>query len=114
MELDSLVRRFPCQVSALSFRLVLGVKDMRYLRNVRSFIFLPENTGKKVMTVMTTEKETSDCCALFYFIAAFQYSDLLSQLLASESVRNPVWTSSAVATSFNEEEILKNGQESTV
>lgn len=63
---------------------------------------------------MTTEKETSGCCALFYFIAAFQYSDLLSQLLASELVRNSVWISSAAATSYNEEEILKNGWESTV
>lgn len=66
------------------------------------------------MTVMITEKETSGCCALLYFIAAFQFSDLLSQLLASESVRNPVWISSAVATLYNEEEILKNGWESTV
>ena len=66
------------------------------------------------MTVMTTEKEASGCCALFYFIAAFQYSDLLSQLLASELVRNPEWISNAVATLYNEEEILKNGRESTV
>lgn len=47
LELDSLVRRFLCQLSALLYRLVLGAEDMGYLRNVRSFIFLPENTGKK-------------------------------------------------------------------
>lgn len=85
---------------------------MTYLRNIRSFIFLPENIGEKVMTVMTTEKETSGCCALFYFTAAFQYSDLLSQLLALELIRNSVWISSALATSYSKEEILKNKWES--
>lgn len=66
------------------------------------------------MTVMATEKETSGCCALCYFVAPLQYSDLLSQLLASELVRSPVWISGVVATLYSEKKILKNGQESAV